>query len=451
MSSVLHTEYALRRVGLGPGWTQLRPHPVQAALWCSRARVVIVPAGRGSGKTELSLRRLVRYLPVRREWEDPRFFYAAPTLQQAKRIAWSRILALLPGEWIASISYSDLCIHTIFGSQLWVVGLDVPQRIEGVQWDGCIIDEMSDIRPGTITRSILPALSWRNGWMWCIGVPKRFGIGAAEYRQMYERAASGKYPEEAAFTWPSSDILPEEAIRYARERLDRVDYDEQFSARFIDVRGAVYHAFDEGCNVRPCAYRSDYPIIVGCDFNVSPMCWICAHKIDDRLEVFDEIVQYNTTTFAALDVLMTRYADHRAGWIICGDASAAQRRTSAHRTDYAILAQDARLRAAGRTLRFTRSNPPRADRIAATNALFCSGSGQRRLFIDPRCKYLLHDLRVVAYIPGTRDVDTRVKEHGHITDALGYVVWMLFPLVIPIRDSQPLLVTYTVASHGGAI
>src|SRR5262249_24890285 len=39
-----------------------------------------------------------------------------------------------------------------------------------------------DIKPGTVDLTILPALTWRNGWLWRIGVPKRFGIGAKEFR-----------------------------------------------------------------------------------------------------------------------------------------------------------------------------------------------------------------------------------------------------------------------------
>jgi hypothetical protein len=74
----------------------MRYHPVQAALERCNARFVGIQAGRGSGKTELSKRRLVRWLPVPKPWRDPRYFFCAPTHEQAKRLAWNDILALIP-------------------------------------------------------------------------------------------------------------------------------------------------------------------------------------------------------------------------------------------------------------------------------------------------------------------------------------------------------------------
>ena len=161
-------------------WKPLRHHPVQAELWTCPARFVAVAAGRGSGKTELAKRRLIRYLPVRKPWPDPRYFYGAPTEKQAKRIAWNDLNKLCPRQWVKEIKLSELTIVTVFGSSLTVVGLDQPQRIEGVQWDGAVIDESCDIKPGTFALNVLPALLHREGWCWRIGVPKRRGIGAAE-------------------------------------------------------------------------------------------------------------------------------------------------------------------------------------------------------------------------------------------------------------------------------
>ena len=73
-------------------WTErrkvLRPHKVQYRLWHCTARFVGVPAGRRSGKTEIAKRRLVLALSQPKPWHDPRYFYGAPTRDQAKRIAW---------------------------------------------------------------------------------------------------------------------------------------------------------------------------------------------------------------------------------------------------------------------------------------------------------------------------------------------------------------------------
>lgn len=423
-------------VELPESWVPLKYHPVQASLWTTKKRFVAVPAGRGSGKTELARRRLVRMLPVIKPWKDPLYFYGGPTYGQAKRIAWNAFLRLIPKEWVEKISASDLIIKTIFGSELHVVGLDKPQRIEGSQWDGGVIDESCDIKPKTFDLSILPALTWRNGWCWRIGVPKRFGIGAAEFREFYEKACRGEIEDAAGFSWPSSDIIPQKALNYARSIMDERDFLEQFDASWQTTGGGVFYAFDEEANIRPCSYDPNKTILVGSDFNVDPMAWVLCHLKNDTLEVFDEIWLRNTNTITTCRVLAERYATHKGGWQFFGDASGKARKTSASSSDISQIATFPQFLRQGRVIAYMRSNPPIADRFAAMNARIKSSSGQRKVYIDPRCKHLKFDLMSRVYKPGTREV-ADVGDLGHITDALGYIIYKLFPIRVPVEGSEP--------------
>jgi hypothetical protein len=335
-----------------------------------------------------------------------------------------------------------LVVETIFGSSLHVVGLDKPHRIEGVQWDGCVIDESSDIKPKTFDLSVLPALTWRDGWSWRIGVPKRFGIGAAEFKEVYEKAAAGQLANTEAFTWPSSDIVPPSAIDAARALMDPRDYQEQMGGLFVSASGGVFYAFVEEYNIRPCPYRPDLPILVCSDFNVDPMAWVLAHKIGDRIEVFDMVWLRNTNTAEALRVLKTRYGHHTGGFQFYGDATGRARRTSATISDYFQILNDADFRRMGRTVHYLYSNPPMADRFAATNALICSADGRRRLFIDPnpRCRPLVDDLRMRVYKPGSREVNDK-GDLGHATDGLGYMVYKLFPIRLKAPGRSDIVVS----------
>ncbi len=421
-------------------WPQLEYHEIQAAYLMSKKRFNYLPCGRQSGKTELAMRKLVMNLSIRKDWSDPRYFYAAPTFTQAKRVAWQRLLNLIPPRWIADISISELLIKLIFGSELYLFGLDKPQRIEGLIIDGGIIDECSDIKPGTFDLSILPTLIWRDGWTDFIGVPKRFGQGTVEYRQNCEKAAEGKLVESATFAWPSAGIVPEKTLNMYRERLDERDYEELFNATWLNAGGGVFHAFDREYNVRPVSYDSSLPIIVGSDFNVNPMAWILGHLKGETFEVFDEIWIRNTNTPEALNVLLTRYSQHIGGFQMYGDASARGRHTSAYMTDYTHISQDARLKTKGRTMHYIRSNPPVADRFAATNARICAGNGVRRVFIDKKCTHLIMDLETRGYKPGTRESDDR-GDTGHPTDALGYILHKRFPLSKIISQPQTITIS----------
>jgi len=421
-------------------WNPFKPHPVQRALWRCSSRFVAVPAGRGGGKTELAKRRLVRFLPVRKEWGDPRYFYGAPTHEQAKRTAWRDLKALTPKDWIAHVSESELSIETIFGSMILVVGMDKPQRIEGVQWDGCVLDESCDQKPKVFELNVLPALVWRHGWCWRIGVPKRAGVGAREFRQFSEDAATGKIENAATFTWPSEDIVPHDTLRWAQQNLDPKDYNEQFNACWETAGGGIFYAFDEEFNVRPCAYDSSRPIVVGSDFNVDPMSWVIGHAYPDRVEWVDEIFKRDTNTRATLDILWGRYSSHKSGFQFFGDATGAARKTSASKSDYKQILNDERFKKAGRSVHYPRSNPRVADRFAGCNAMFLNAAGDRRAFVDPRCKRLIDDLRVRHYKPGTSEVNDS-GDIGHMTDAMGYVVSRLFPIRVEVEGDQAVVIT----------
>jgi hypothetical protein len=424
-------------VGPTPRWTPLRPHVEQARVWLSPARFLALDCGRRSGKTELMKRRLVRNLPVYvAGCLHTRYGYGAPTHDQAKEIAWQDLLDLIPDHWILggkngpNVSYSTLTVHCHFPmhlATLRVVGLDKPHRIEGGYFNGFCGDEWSDVKPGTFDRVIRPMLADYRGWAMLGGVPKRQGIGSYWYRTFCERISRGEYPEAERYHWPAADILGAKEIQHARETLDPKDFREQYEACWESAGGGIFHAFDRQYNVRPCAYQADKPILVGCDFNVDPMCWTIGHRWQNRLEWFDELYARNTHTAAALKMLAGRYDGHEGGWQFYGDASCQSRHTSAAQSDYLLILNDERFKRMGRTVHFPKANPDVDDRFAACNAMFCNAAGDRRMFVDPRCVHLIEDIENRAYKEGTREVADG-KMQGHITDAMGYPTYWLFPI-----------------------
>ena len=395
-----------------------------------------MPCGRGSGKSELAKRRVVRMLPIRKPWPDPLYFYTLPTYAQAKRVAWKHILSLIPKEWIKKIRESDLIVETVFGSELHVLGMDKPQRIEGVQWDGGVVDESCDQKPGVFDRSIMPALAHRNGWCWRIGVPKRYGVGAKEFKGVCDVGLSGEDPDVVTYTWPSSDILTPEQLSAAQRLLDARDYNEQYNATWETVGGCVFYAFDHA-NIRRVDYNPGEKIIVGSDFNVDPMAWVLAHDRGGVLHVFGELYLRNTNTQSTLDELFKRYGKHNAGWVFFGDASGRARKTSASSSDYLIIRNDERFK--GRKIYYLKSNPPIADRFAATNALFRNARGERRCFIDPGCIHLIDDLQSRQYKEGSKEPDD-YGDIGHASDALGYIIYRKYPIRFNL-ESSPVVVS----------
>lgn len=122
----------MTETALTPRWQPLRFHPEQHRLRTLPHRFKVVPAGRRSGKTELAKRFIVQRALMPTAFPDPHFFAAAPTWMQAKRIFWPDIKKLIPRKFmIGRPSESELMIRLVTGAEIYVVGLDKPERIEG--------------------------------------------------------------------------------------------------------------------------------------------------------------------------------------------------------------------------------------------------------------------------------------------------------------------------------
>jgi hypothetical protein len=362
------------------------------------------------------------------------YFYALPTYPQARRVAWLPLKALVPRQWVRKINESELTIETVFGSTLIVVGADKPQRLEGVQWDGGVVDESCDQKPGFFDLTLLPTFSWRDAWCWRIGVPKRYGKGAREFRRVCERWADPGDPATASFNWPSADILTPEMLEWAMENLDPRDFNEQYGANWEEAAGKVFHAFSNDNVSTRAVYRPDRPIAVGSDFNVNPMCWVLGHRGDNGFTWFDELFLRNTNTQATLDALHKRYSKHEAGFEFFGDATGQARKTSAAESDYLQIRSDDRF--LGRRVFYPRKNPRVVNRFAACNALFRNAKGERRCFVHPRCVNLIRDLEDRQYKEGTREADD-FGDIGHMTDAMGYPVHRCFPIRYKRSEGAP--------------
>lgn len=451
----------MSQIQITPAWFPLRPHPTQSKLWHTRARFVCLPSGRGSGKTEIAKRRLALYTGVDRHAAGERpeqarnlkhmYAYLGPTRQWAKRVAWDHLKSLVPPSWYAKPpSESDLVIYVDINghkSELHVIGMDKPARFEGDQWDGVVEDEASDQKPN-IHLSVRPAIAFKQGWWWKIGIPKRQGSGAPAYRAMckdginnlrwYEEmlAKAGDdgavdCPDVLTYSWPSWDILPQSEVDDMRRRMDPKDFNEQVGGQWENIGGAAFYCFEPDVHVRECAYDPTLPLIVSCDFNVTPMCWIIAQSPTGfELEVIDELWLRDTHTKAALDVLWDRWGTkHQGAWEFYGDAAARQRKTSAAFSDYALIANDQRFKA---RVTFPDANPRRKDRLSSCNALLRNAFGEVRCHIDPRCSMLIADLESRGLEPSGDPIEAKTTGGliGHISDAFGYVIHTRWPSLI---------------------
>jgi hypothetical protein len=252
---------------LTPRWTQLRYHPLQTAFFRSAHRFNVNPSGRRSGKTELLKRKLVRCALRGTRFSTPRFGVGAPTRDQAREIYWKDLKDLSPPHLVADISESHLTITYKAGSELHVVGLDVPARVEGQPWDGFGLDEYGNMKPDVWAEHLRPALSDRLGWADFIGVPEgkqNHYYDLAEYARK-DFLLNGAASEWGYFHWPSKDILPATEIEAARRSMHPLVFEQEYGGAFVNFSGV--ELFEENKlldNGQPVAF----PTICDCVYAI---------------------------------------------------------------------------------------------------------------------------------------------------------------------------------------
>lgn len=418
-------------------WPKMFFHPQQFKLITSEKKYQCVVAGRGSGKTELARRKIVMALLERKPWPNPMYFYMLPTADQARRVAWNPILDLIPENLIARKHENTMKLVTIFGSELHCLSGEKPERAEGVQWDGGVLDESSDLKRGIFTKNLGPATTHRKAWVWRIGVPKSAGIGAMEFKEFYERGLNGD-PNIDSHHWVSADILSPEELEIKRRDMTPQDFREQYEATWENASGLVFPDFHESihCSTQ-VQYNSNQPIFVGSDFNVDPMSWVLCHYIDNKVLVFDELFIRNTTTQRTLDELHKRYGKHMAGWFFIGDASSRARKTSASQSDYIQINND--MRFAHKKMLYPKINPAVADRVYCANVTIMDANNVSHILINPKCNNLIRDLKFRYYAEGTSQIED-TEDLGHITDALSYAIWQLRPIQITQRINSKVII-----------
>ena len=214
--------------------------------------------------------------------------------------------------------------------------------------------------------------------------------------------------------------------------MSSVQFRALWEAEWLDYNELPVYEFDRAVHVttEPVEYQRVLPLEVGCDFNVDPMAWVIGQHHQEHAWALEEIsIPGGANTQDACNELIRRYPDGETDVVIYGDASGSARKTSASQTDYDIIRSI--LGDYYRSLRLCvpKSNPAVGDRVNAVNALLKPAHGTPRYSVSPKCLGLIDDLARVSWKPGTRDIDKSDKTLTHFSDAEGYRLASLFPVV----------------------
>ena len=393
----------------------------QTKIYDDSARFRVIVAGRRFGKTFLSTAEI---LSKALSAKDQHVWYVAPTYKAAKEIAWDMLLSQIPATYVVKKNESALTIVLLNGSTISLKGAEKPDNLRGRSLDFVVLDEFADMRKEAWFEVIRPSLSDRVGSAVFIGTPK----GRNHFYDLYGKGVDGDDGWSAhQYTTIAGGNVPPEEIESAKADLDTRTFQQEYEAQFVNYSGIIYYGYKREESVK--RHNGDHSVIhVGMDFNLDPMSAVLMTRKGDTLHVFDEIVMFGSNTDEMVAELRERYGNGTI--VIYPDPASRQRKTSAGgRTDLSILQN------AGFEVRVRNSHAAVRDRINAVNSRLLSNDGQRRLYVDPKCKKVIESLERHTYKEGTSQPEK--DGFDHMNDALGYAVEYLFPIKKAHQPTAP--------------
>lgn len=430
-------------------WYPLKDHAVQLALVAavpSGIRFPLVPAGRRSGKTE----RFKRFLVKQANAVPGAYFAAAPTHDQAKKIFWDDLKAFtLSSLHPRRPSESDRIIFLPNGSEVHVIGLDKPQRIEGIPWKGGGIDEFADIKPHAWEANILPALNTVNptdpdyrAWCWLLGVPD----GLNHYYDLCEAAEIGDDPNFKVFHWKSAEILPDDVIVAMKRAMSNKQFKQEFEASFETASGRIYEDYSKH-NVTDATIAPHEQLLWMHDQNFTPLSSAVGvrrarepgGKLDD-LYLLDEIVLTSAVSKQSAVEFVEKFKDHQNRHVIIyGDPAGRAGEKHGHASDYTDIESVLRAHDWSFTRKVRHAAPAIKDRHNAVRAKILTADGKTSLFVNPSTARWCHKgLSTVQVKEGSTFQEDQSNQYQHITTAIGYCIDVEWPAIRRAASAAPL-------------
>jgi len=362
-----------------------------------------------------------------------KYFLAAPTYNQAKRIWWDDIKSLTLSEiHPRKPSETELIVYCPNGTEIHIIGLDRPQRIEGIGWTGGIIDEIADVKPDALTLNILPALNTVNptrpdyrAFCWFIGVPE----GLNHYYEMAEYARTSGDKNWELFAWTSAEILPPDVVEAARENMSPRQFAQEYEAKFETAGGRVYEDYGQS-NHCDTVVTPDDELHWMHDQNFTPLSSAIAVMRNGYPHFVDEIVLEHAVSRQSALEFVDKFKNHsRKVVYIYGDPAGRAGEKHGHKSDYTEIEEVLTLHGWKWQRRVKMAHPAIKDRQNAVRTMIRSASGIHRLFVNPKKATWVHKgLATVQLKDGSTFIEDQTNKYQHITTAVGYFVDWHWPV-----------------------
>ena len=304
-------------------------HPAQTQIINSTKRFRVVVTGRRFGKTTMSVQEMKAFGFYK---SNSKIVYIAPTIKQARDIAWEMLKAetidcqaTKPNESRLEITIKT---HNNQTSQIWLRGSENIESLRGQRIDFLVVDEIASMSGWTnIWREVLrPTLTDSKGQVLFIGTPRGFN----HFYDLYEQAGKSEDFDRFVFTSYDNPFIPPEEINKVRQEAEDTqtldEFNQEYMAQFMSVSGQVYKGWNMNTNYRVLEYDPALPIHISMDFGVNdPTAIIWIQRNGGEFRVIDYYEASNADVSHFIQVIKAK--PYREAELYTGDPAGKARNT----------------------------------------------------------------------------------------------------------------------------
>ena len=243
-------------------------HSKQSEVVKDLHRFRVVCAGRRGGKTELAVNEVAGKAYAK---SGRHIAYIAPTLQQARDIAWVKLVKVCAPITIKKLENPShtLTVQTADGGKsiISLRGWESIETMRGQAFDFLVIDEIASMRnwESNWNEILRPTLTDTEGECLFISTPKGFNHFYKLYNLQNDQEKGKDYKSFHFTSFDNPHLKPEE-IEKARAELSENQFAQEYLADFRKQEGLVYKEFDRARHI----------------FDVLPQ-----HKVDEYIAGID--------------------------------------------------------------------------------------------------------------------------------------------------------------------
>lgn len=264
------------------------PRPLQTILHENLKRFNVIVCHRRFGKTVFCINELIRKALLNNK-RRPQYAYIAPTMKQAKAIAWDYVKQYTGNIPHMKYNESELKCEFPNGAKLFILGAENPDSLRGLYLDGVIMDEVAQMPPSVWGQVVRPALADRKGWAIFIGTPK----GQNYFYDLYQKAQRDSRWFSIVLKASETRILDAEETQALKAELSEDEYKQEMECSFTAaVQGTYYgkiiEQIEDKKQIRQIPVDVSVPVVTSWDLGINDKtCIWFVQSVAGEMRVID--------------------------------------------------------------------------------------------------------------------------------------------------------------------